>query len=390
MKLKRFVAPDTSKAMRMIKEAFGPDAVILSSHTVADGVEVVAAVDYDETVINSKLEQSETISSPERFSVSHEDSSPQSAIDEMRMEIKMLREMMQHQLAGFAWQNKCQESPLQMTLVKRLTECGIDLELADQFVSDIDSEKTVDQAWQEVLKRLAQAIRISQHKILEQGGIYAFVGPTGVGKTTSIAKLAARFALQHGANQLGLITMDSYRIGAHEQLLTFGKILNVNVSRADDAKSLNMILEKMQNKKLILIDTAGVSQHDERVCKQMQFINKIAFPIKPVLVLSATSQAQVLRDVIEKYHPLGIDQCVVTKCDEAVDLGTIMSVLIDQRLATSYLADGQRVPEDIRQATTLNIVTTMIEQARRKTNQKDDLEERYAKVLTRRMAHVPQ
>lgn len=390
MKLKRFVAPDTSKAMRMIKEAFGPDAVILSSHTVADGVEVVAAVDYDETVINSKLEQSETISSPERFSVAHEDSSPQSAIDEMRMEIKMLREMMQHQLAGFAWQNKCQESPLQMTLVKRLTECGIDLELAEQFVRDIDSEKTVDQAWQEVLKRLAQAIRISQHKILEQGGIYAFVGPTGVGKTTSVAKLAARFALQHGANQLGLITMDSYRIGAHEQLLTFGKILNVNVSRADDAKSLNMILEKMQNKKLILIDTAGVSQHDERVCKQMQFINKIAFPIKPVLVLSATSQAQVLRDVIEKYHPLGIDQCVVTKCDEAVDLGTIMSVLIDQRLATSYLADGQRVPEDIRQATTLNIVTTMIEQARRKTNQKDDLEERYAKVLTRRMAHVPQ
>lgn len=164
-----------------------------------------------------------------------------------------------------------------------------------------------------------------------------------------MAKLAARFCLRFGAQNLGLITTDAYRIAAHEQLLTYGKILGVNVCLAEDEASLTRTLQKLADKKLILIDTAGMNPSDERVAIQMQAIQKQAC-ISTVMVMSATSHYQVLHNAIKAYQNYSIDQCILTKIDEAVGVGGAISAHFESKIPLSYITNGQRVPEDIKLA----------------------------------------
>jgi flagellar biosynthesis protein FlhF len=360
MKLKRFVAADTRSVMQQIKAAFGPDAVILSSHQVAGGVEVVAAIDFDE----SMMTQSAAISTAEPATQTFTQTQFSSPVDEMRQEIQTLRSMLETQLRGQSHQG----APLHGVLIHQLVSLGMSHETALAFVRPVDSSLNEQRAWQLVFAALSKALPIRETRRIEEGGIYAFVGPTGVGKTTTLAKIAARFVLRFGAEHLGLVTMDTYRIAAQEQLMLYGKILNVPVCVAQDEVSLTRVVRQLSDKKLILIDTAGMNPSDERVHDQLHVLNDQHHSISTVLVLPATSHYQVLKDAILRYQLKQVEQCIVTKLDESTALGGILSALIETGLGVSYLTHGQRVPEDIKMATRHQLIEkftaqTLVEQA---------------------------
>jgi flagellar biosynthesis protein FlhF len=190
----------------------------------------------------------------------------------------------------------------------------------------------------------------TETEVLDQGGIFALIGPTGVGKTTTTAKLAARYVMKHGTQNIGLITTDAYRIGGHEQLRIYGKILGVMVHAVKDEADLKIALNELKNKHTILIDTVGVSQRDRMVAEQIAMLSDTRTPIKKLLCLNATSTGETLTDVIRAYKGKGLDGCIITKLDEAATIGSALDVIVRGKLKLYYVANGQRVPEDIHMA----------------------------------------
>ncbi|QLZ68706.1 flagellar biosynthesis protein FlhF [Legionella sp. PC1000] len=353
MKLKRFVATDTRSAMKQIKEILGADAVILSSHHIDGGVEVVAAIDFDETILSPSAAAAcaEPTSQANKLQM-------QTPLDDMRQEIQTLRGMLEAQLRG----NVGVHEPLHTILLQKLLYLGVSHTTAATWACSVRSDLNQQKGWEAVLNHIADKLTICDTRRIEEGGVYAFVGPTGVGKTTTLAKIAARFTLRFGADKLGLVTMDTYRIAAQEQLMMYGKILGVKVCVAQDEVSLARVLRQLNDKKLILIDTAGMNPADERVVKQMHVLGTYLLSISNVLVLPATSHYQVLIDAIKRYEATQIDQCILTKLDESLAVGGALSALIESGLGVSYLTHGQRVPEDIKMATRHQLIELFAEQ----------------------------
>lgn len=352
MKLQRFVAADTRSAMQQIKATFGPDAVILSSSHVDGGIEVVAAIDFDETILTTQA----AVAQAEPPSLCQEKVS--TPLDEMRQEIQTLRGMLEAQLRGSLGSNE----PLHTLLIQKLLYLGASHTSAAAWARSVRSDLNQQRAWQQILNLVSEKLPIRDTRRIEEGGVYAFVGPTGVGKTTTLAKIAARFALRFGADNLGLVTMDTYRIAAQEQLILYGKILGVKVCVAEDDVSISRVLRQLSDKKLILIDTAGMNPSDERVTKQMQLLSTHMQSIANVLVLPATSHYQVLIDAIRRYEVNNIDQCIITKLDESLAIGGVLAAVIETGLGVSYLTHGQRVPEDIKLATRHQLVELFAQQ----------------------------
>jgi flagellar biosynthesis protein FlhF len=187
----------------------------------------------------------------------------------------------------------------------------------------------------------------TERELLEKGGVYALVGPTGVGKTTTTAKLAARCVMKHGAGQLALITTDGYRIGAYEQLRIYGKILGVMVHSVKDETDLRIALDELKNKHIVLIDTVGVGQRDKMVAEQVAMLQGAGTEVKRLLCLSAIATGETLNEVVRSYLGGGLAGCIVTKLDEAATIGNVLDVVIRQKLKVYYVANGQRVPEDL-------------------------------------------
>lgn len=361
MQLKRFVASDMTKALRKVKDALGNDAVILSNHVVDEGIEVIAAIDYDATVVNHKspAKVTTTVNQP---SLSKNVNAPNkySDLEDVRQEVKYLRELIENQLSGFAWQNISHYHPMQMMLIKRLNGLGFEINTAEKLVKNVDETKDQKRAWLSLLAYLLNEIQIQTPDLLNIGGYHAFVGPTGVGKTTTIAKLAARFCLQHGAENLGLVTMDGYRIAAVEQLVTYAKILGVNVHVAQNQENLNTALDSLRHKKLVLIDTAGMNPSDPRVLQQFQKLSNTEVPVSETLVVSATCQYHVLQNIYDAYQKYHVANIIITKVDEAQSIGAALSLLTKNKLPLAYFSNGQRVPEDLQLATTETIVSHLI------------------------------
>jgi flagellar biosynthesis protein FlhF len=186
-----------------------------------------------------------------------------------------------------------------------------------------------------------------EEKFLDEGGVYALVGPTGVGKTTTTAKLAARYVMRHGTKNLALITTDAYRIGAHEQLRIYGKILGVMVHSVKDEVDLRIALEELKSKHMVLIDTVGMSQRDQMVTEQISMLNGTKFPVKRLLCLNTTSNIETLNEVVSAYRGSGVEGCILTKLDEAAVLSNTIDVVLRQKLRLFYVGTGQRVPEDL-------------------------------------------
>ncbi|MCU9924747.1 flagellar biosynthesis protein FlhF [Aeromonas caviae] len=269
----------------------------------------------------------------------------------MRKEMASIRKLLEHQISGLMWQEVERREPMRALLIKELKKMGFDDAFADQLAGLIPEDMPIHQAMAQLAEVLTAQLKISEDEILRQGGAVALLGPTGVGKTTTIAKLAARFAMKYGAEQVALITTDNYRIGAHEQLQTYGRIMGCPVRQVRDAEELASALYQFRHRRLVLIDTAGVGQRDIRLTEQLDTLVKNAkVRIRSYLVMSATSQRRVMQEAVDHFRRIPLSGCILTKLDESLNLGEVINVCIQNALPISYITDGQRVPEDIQVA----------------------------------------
>jgi flagellar biosynthesis protein FlhF len=389
MNVRKFHASTTREALRQVRDALGADAIILSNRQVAGGIEIMAVADMDvSSLAGNPVSPPETKARPKavEFPVrteppppppptvaasplsrsqiaelqgkgkpvvveteSKKDAPPDLMTQEIIREIKFLRGMLEGQLSGFAWGELQREEPTKVEALRHMLSVGfsplLSRQLLDKMPSGYDLEKS--------LRWLKAALMHNLHvvkagdDIVERGGVYALTGPTGVGKTTTVAKLAARCTLKHGPASLALITTDTYRIGAHEQLRIYGKILGVPVYVIKDEADLQLTLSDLQNKHLILIDTVGMSQRDRRLSEQVALLSGAGRSIKRLLLLSANGQGSTLEDVVRSYKKDDMDGCILTKIDEAISIGPVLDVVIRHKLMVHYVANGQRVPEDL-------------------------------------------
>ncbi|MDX3773760.1 flagellar biosynthesis protein FlhF [Chromatiaceae bacterium AAb-1] len=272
----------------------------------------------------------------------------QQQLDAMRNEMLSMRQLLQHQVSGLMWQDLARREPVRALVIENLQQMGLSEQVADQLACFMPEDLNVTDAWDAALELLAGQLSTSNDDILRRGGIVALVGPTGVGKTTTVAKLAAEFAKRHGADQVALITTDSYRIGAFEQLATFGRIIGCPVKQAKNSEELAILLNQLQQRKLILIDTAGMSQRDLQLTEKLAtLVHNSRVKIKSYLVLSATAQARVMQESVAHFKRIPLSGCIFTKLDECLSLGEVINVAIQNALPVSYLTNGQRVPEDL-------------------------------------------
>ncbi|TFW29930.1 flagellar biosynthesis protein FlhF, partial [Massilia arenosa] len=267
----------------------------------------------------------------------------------MMTELRAMRGMMETQLSEIAWGNTQQRAPQKTAVLRELLAAGFSASLARYLVEKLPAghDAPAAMAWiKTVLGRNLQTLA-NEDEILDKGGVFALVGPTGVGKTTSTAKLAARVVMRHGPEKLALITTDAYRIGAHEQLRIYGKILGVMVHSVKDEADLRIALKELKNKHTVLIDTVGVSQRDQMVTEQVAMLTESGADVKRLLCLNATSTNETLNEVVRAYQGSGLAGVIMTKLDEAASIGNVLDVVIRQKLQMFYVSNGQRVPEDL-------------------------------------------
>lgn len=266
---------------------------------------------------------------------------------EVMEEIRSLRKIVEQHLAGFAWGETARSQPVKTEILRQMLDAGFSPQFAREMLGDLPSEMSATEAMAWVKGAADRSLRTIavEDDIVDRGGIYALVGPTGVGKTTTTAKLAARCVLRHGPSKVALITTDGYRIGAHEQLRIYGRILGVSVHLVKDALELRQTLAELQNKHMVLIDTMGMSQKDKLVPELTDMLAGCA--VQRLLLLSSTSRGDTLDDVVRAYQGDGLAGCILTKIDEAASLATALDVIMRHGLRLSYVSNGQRVPEDL-------------------------------------------
>jgi flagellar biosynthesis protein FlhF len=390
MRIKAYFAPDMRQAIRMIRNEMGPDAVILSHQSRDGGIEITAAIDYEDAAARVAAPQAipgragdvgqlpETHPLPSRLAtgrpsalttdaeratsdtVAADDDQEATTLDALGQEVRALRSLLEHQLSGLAWRELGRRRPVQAGILRRLMALGLSHRVAGELVQGLPQSADLRVAWRRALGLVAQRVLTTEDDILAHGGVVALVGSTGVGKTTTVAKLAARFTLQHGARHVGLVTTDSYRVGAYEQLHTFGRIMDVPVRVANDPNELRKALDAFSDRRLVLIDTAGISQRDIRFSKQVALIGKGSPVVKTYMVLSATAQMLGLEEAIHALQGAKVDACVITKVDEATSLGSVLSMVIQHRIPVAYITNGQRVPEDICRARSDRLLTQTV------------------------------
>ncbi|AOK51473.1 flagellar biosynthesis protein FlhF [Burkholderia stagnalis] len=280
--------------------------------------------------------------------------------DTVMSELGSLRGMMEEQFDGLMWQERQRRSPVHGALTKHLFAAGFSAQLVRMMVDNLpqgEGTETFEQASEWAQSVLASNLPVldSEDALMERGGVFALMGPTGVGKTTTTAKLAARCVMRFGASKVALLTTDSYRIGGHEQLRIFGKILGVPVHAVKDGGDLQLALSELRNKHIVLIDTIGMSQRDRAVSDQIAMLHGANTPVQRLLLLNATSHGDTLNEVVQAYRSAdgqpALAGCILTKLDEATHLGGVLDTVIRYKLPVHYVSTGQKVPENLYVAT---------------------------------------
>ncbi|AEG71309.1 flagellar biosynthesis protein FlhF [Ralstonia solanacearum] len=264
-------------------------------------------------------------------------------------EIEVLKSTLTDAMSSLASLGVKLGDPVRTRLFQTMLNAGFSAQLTRYVLDNMPQHGTYDSALDFVQRALEKNLTVvpDENSLLDQGGVFALMGPTGVGKTTTTAKLAARFVLRHGASRVALLSTDSYRIGGHEQLRIYGKILGVTVHAVKDAQDLSLALGDLREKHVVLIDTIGMSQRDRAVSEQMAMLHAVGPSIKRLLLLNSTSNGKTLDEVVSAYRDANLAGCILTKIDEAASVGHAMDVMIRNRLPLHYVSYGQRVPEDI-------------------------------------------
>lgn len=385
MKVKRYLAATSREALRQVKEDLGDNAVILSNRKTRDGVEIMALADSDMSNLVqpsppipaaspaslpppspgiSQYEQQRTFNASDAYAklmaLDTDDAAlpkasgntmPDSLARDIIAEIQAMKSTLEDQLATVAWGNFSQHRPEKAKLLRTLLDSGFSPLLARRLIDKLPDSADYEQSLKQAMSALAFNLRTAAtDEMIEKGGVYALIGPTGVGKTTTTAKLAARCVIRHGADKVALLTTDSYRIGGHEQLRIYGQLLGIPVRTIRDTEDLQLTLSELRHKHMVLIDTVGMSQRDQMVAQQIGMLSNCGTDVKRMLIMSAASNGKTLDEVVSAYQKNGIHGCVITKADEAASLGVALDVVIRRKLTLHYVANGQKVPEDIHTA----------------------------------------
>ncbi|HTU68639.1 MAG TPA: flagellar biosynthesis protein FlhF [Steroidobacteraceae bacterium] len=295
-------------------------------------------------------------------------------------EMKDMRRMLEAQLATLAWNDMSRRSPIQAAMLKELAQLGITQDLANSLVRKLPAGLNFSAARRFALATIARTIQTTGDRWLEKGGVVAFAGPAGAGKTTLLAKLAARWVLRHGPRSVAIVSADSVRIGAHEQMHMLGRLLGVTTHNVYDVAELPELLYELRSCRFVMIDTAGTSPRDPELARRLRLLNQLQASIETSLVLPASTQAGAIDEVIQRFALAKPSSCVITKVDEAVSLGGVLSALIRHKLPAAYLSDGQRVPEDLSPARSHTLVSRAVEIASHNGATADD------EVMQRRMS----
>ena len=374
MNVRKFIAATAREALHKVKEMLGPEAIILSNRAIPGGVEIMAVAasememivsppprqerDEDFTVRISALKESRLAQGvpPTRQALQAErppqpversEAQAEVVSAEVMEEIRSLRRMVEQHFAGASWGESARTEPVKTEILRQMLDAGFSPVFSRNLLVGLPRELPVNKAltWvREAANRQLQTIDPATD-IVDRGGVYALVGPTGVGKTTTTAKLAARCVLRHGASKVALITTDGYRIGAYEQLRIYGRILGVSVYLVKDAQELRQTLADLQHKHMVLIDTMGMSQRDRMVEEQVAMFDSSL--VRRLLVIAATGRGDTLDDVVRAYGGTALAGCILSKVDEAASLAPALDTVLRNDLRLHYVSNGQRVPEDL-------------------------------------------
>jgi flagellar biosynthesis protein FlhF len=262
----------------------------------------------------------------------------------MMNELRQMKGLIEERFGALAFIGSLQRQPGQARLAQKLLDAGFSPALSRKLADGLPADVNDELGWAAAVLERNLATDEAEPALEDQSGVYALIGSTGVGKTTSTAKIAAAFAARHGASQLGLITLDAYRVAAHEQLRAYGRILGVPVHTAHDRATLEDLLDLLGAKKMVLIDTAGIGQRDTRT---RELLDMLARPsIRRLLVVNAAAQGETIEDVLLAYRAGQCAGAVLSKLDEAIKLGPALDGVIRHKLKVVGVANGQRVPED--------------------------------------------
>ncbi len=363
------------QALRLVREEQGPDAVMLSSRQLADGVEVTVAVDPDAITAEAETAPEFATTGGSEFATLLAQTAaavpapqqPSFAVDpQVGAELRSMRHLLEWQLSHLAWNDLTRRAPSLAALLKELTEMGVSSQLATTLLRELPAGLSPEDAQRRALAHLARHLTVTGDSLLDHGGRVAFVGPTGVGKTTGIAKLAARWVMRHGPRDIALISMDDQRFGAHEQLRVLGRLLGVECYTISDPVELPQLLQRLPQHRMVLIDTAGISARDTQLELRAGALTEAsrASQIDIWLTLSAGAQAGVLEESLHKFSVFAPRAVMLTKLDEAASLGGALSALVGAGLPLSYVAEGPRIPEDLAPARAHQLVARAVLLAR--------------------------
>jgi flagellar biosynthesis protein FlhF len=406
MKIKTYVTRDMRSALRLVREEQGPDAIILSTRHLSDGVEVTVAVDPDADLLVPAAAAAPTLApaaapaiaaAATRFgtappapafapaetpaaapafaqvlahaagALAPAAPAPAPAPDpRLGEELRTMRHLLEHQLGQLAWNDLTRRAPQTAELLKELTAMGVAADLTTALLGELPDGIGLDDAQRRVLAMLTRRIATTGDALLENGGRIAFVGPTGVGKTTGIAKLAARWVMRHGTRDIALVSLDDQRFGAQEQLRVLGRLLGVECYTLDGAAALPALLARLGQHRMVLIDTAGIgAAHADLPVRAAELSPLLhGAGVQVWLTLSAGAQAGVIGDAMRAFAAFGPQALLLTRLDEAVSLGGTLSALASTSLPVAYVSSGQRIPEDLAPARAHQLVARAVYLAR--------------------------
>lgn len=380
---KKFIAANATEALKLVRQQVGGDAMVLSTRDTPQGVEILAITPKDlallsqaqrsqidramppgdgvKETLRQTLQEEPTIAAHAVASAATPATSG-ADLDRLLAEIAQVKSLVQAHLSDKVWGEMQVQSVDQAEAVRILLNAGFSPALCSQWAQEVqgptDGTAAVTAQLQQLLEQ--QIRTLDPLAVFDAGGVFAFIGPTGVGKTTALAKIAARCVLRYGREQLALLTTDTFRIGAQEQLKVYAKIIGVPVVSLRDSDDLAAKLKTLSDRRVILLDTAGVNQRDIQMLEQSQLLHAGAPALKRILVMSSTTDLRTQEEVIVMHQQAALASkqgpgrdivgAIITKTDEAAQLGPVLDCLIRHRLPLLFLANGQRVPEDLSQA----------------------------------------
>ncbi|MGD8341262.1 MAG: flagellar biosynthesis protein FlhF [Gammaproteobacteria bacterium] len=362
MNVLKFTGKDMRSALASARDTLGPEALILDTTETATGLEITAALDFESASFPQSAQRRQQADEASRLAaltaetfslesvaadaVPTKPGSP-ADLDQMREEVESIRCLMESHLARSGWSQVALGSPAKASVMRNLSSLGLAPDIVRMLVDRLGRAEALSNTWVTPLRALTEAIPFTADDPMLTGRALALVGPTGSGKTTTLGKLAAKFVQEHPATDLALVSLDSLRVGASQQIEVLGQLIGAPVYRAPGDRGLRDVMPLVEDKKLVLIDTPGLGQHDPRLGAQLGRLEAEGLQVDKLLTLPANVEHDALQEIVDAFRPAGLAGCVITKIDESACLGAALSVVIRSSLAVAYLANGQNMPDDL-------------------------------------------